>query len=240
VLLLQDATPSLPDVNEGDAASSTADTNAQASTTNSSLVIGAIASTNSGSFSGSVSGCNTAPTSPPSMSVGSVSPRVAADLSKTSTPGSRGGTVAGVAAAAAAAGSGDAGPDQSGQLGAAAINQAHWSQPVSAYPKVTVDTLPAAAVTAAGCSVCAGAPATATAAGGSCSVAVTGSGMGNCGVGSTATPGSVTAAARELVALTAAPTLEVRSAAVVVQPLQGSGYALQLMPVELKACMLWA
>jgi hypothetical protein len=76
--------------------------------------------------------------------------------------------------------------------------QQHWSQLVSAYPKVTVDTLPAGAATAAGCSVCAGLPA-----------ATVGSG------GSTALRGSVTAAAREVVALTAAPTLEVSGAAAV-------------------------
>jgi hypothetical protein len=84
---------------------------------------------------------------------------------------------------------------------------------VSAYPKVTVDTLPASAATAAGCSVCAGLPAAAGSSGASTCLAVAGAGMGACGSGSAAARGSVTVAAHEVVALTAAPTLEVGGAA---------------------------
>jgi hypothetical protein len=193
---LQEAGSSLPDVDEGDAGSSTADNTAHASTSSS-------------SFSASVSGGGTVPTSPPGTSIGSLSPRGAADTTRNGAAGDRCKAAPGSAAAAAGGGSADAGADESGQPNAAAKNQQHWLQLVSAYPKVTVDTLPAAVVTAAGCSVCAGVPAAGVGSRGSSSAAVAGSSLGS----SSASHGSVTAAARDMVALMAAPTLEVCGAA---------------------------
>lgn len=83
----------------------------------------------------------------------------------------------------------------------------------SAYPTVTADSLPAAAVVA-GCSVCSppGGPAPGSGSGGSSgsgtSAPAAGSLVVSCS-GSSTCRSSVTSAAREVVRLTAAPTLEV-------------------------------
>lgn len=223
---LQEATSSPPDV-EGDAASLSAETNAQASTSSSSLSIYAagIGRSNSGSFSASGSGGGAAPSSPAGTRAGSASHHAAAGTSKGAAAGSRCSTAA-AAAAATSAGSTEAGPDQLGQVNTTTVSKQYWPQLVSAYPKVTVDTLQAAAVTAAGCSVCANVPAAAAASAGgsgsSASAAAVGGGLGNSGGSSSAPPGSVTAAARDVVALVTSPTLEVSCAAATVNGLSYS------------------